>query len=135
MFLEQIVSQTYMDVKQRKQELPLAEMMLRAAAQPPPRDLLAALRPGGTEERNSLRPNSSPISRNTSQIRLIAEVKRASPSKGLLVPHLDPVKLASGFAQRFYYRRVPGLRGASLGRRCNSTHLRNSQGQTTATPA
>jgi indole-3-glycerol phosphate synthase/phosphoribosylanthranilate isomerase len=98
MFLEQIVAQTHMDVKQRKQEIPLTEMMLRAAAQPPPRDLLEALRPGGTEERNSLRPYGSPISRNTSQIRLIAEVKRASPSKGLLAPHLDPVKLARTYA-------------------------------------
>jgi indole-3-glycerol phosphate synthase/phosphoribosylanthranilate isomerase len=98
MFLEQIVAQTHMDVKQRKQELPLTEMMLRAVAQPPPRDLLEALRPEGTEERNSLRPYGSPISRNTSQIRLIAEVKRASPSKGLLAPHFDPVKLARTYA-------------------------------------
>jgi indole-3-glycerol phosphate synthase/phosphoribosylanthranilate isomerase/anthranilate synthase/indole-3-glycerol phosphate synthase/phosphoribosylanthranilate isomerase len=98
MFLEQIVAQTHMDVKQRKQELPLTEMMLRAVTQPPPRDLLEALRPGGTEERNLLRPNGSPISRNTSQIRLIAEVKRASPSKGLLAPQFDPVKLARTYA-------------------------------------
>src|SRR5438270_10360839 len=78
MFLDQIVTQTRLDLEQRKQERPLEEMMRLAIAQPPPRDLLEAIRPG----------------RSKSQVRLIGEVKRASPSKGLLAPHLDPVALA-----------------------------------------
>ena len=90
MFLEQIVSQTLMDLEQRKQELPLAEMMLSAVAQPPPRDLLEALRPSHSPGDHM----GSPLQWTKSQIRLIAEVKRASPSKGLLAPHLDPVELA-----------------------------------------
>src|SRR3989440_6196696 len=81
MFLDRIVAQTRLDLEQRKQERPLEEMMRLAIAQTPPRDLLEAIRPG----------------RSKSQVRLIAEVKRASPSKGLLAPHLDPVELARSY--------------------------------------
>ncbi|MGB8344705.1 MAG: indole-3-glycerol phosphate synthase TrpC [Ktedonobacteraceae bacterium] len=76
MFLDRIVTQTRLDLEQRKTEVPLAEMTRRASAQPAPRDLFAFIKPGDTS------------------IRLIAEVKRASPSKGLLAPGLDPVALA-----------------------------------------
>src|SRR5437667_1588091 len=75
MFLDRIVTQTRIDLEQRKRECTLEEMQPRAAAQPPPRDLLAALEP-------------------RSQVHMIAEVKRASPSKGMLAPHLDPVETA-----------------------------------------
>src|SRR2546423_8720847 len=78
MFLDHIVAQTRLDLEQRKQERPLEELMRLAKAQPLPRDLLEAIRPG----------------RSKSQVHLIAEVKRASPSKGMLAPHLDPVELA-----------------------------------------
>src|SRR3989440_1586896 len=81
MFLDQILTQTRLDLEQRKQERPLEEMMRLAIAQPPPRDLLETIRPG----------------RSKSKVRLIAEVKRASPSKGLLAPHLDPVELARSY--------------------------------------
>src|SRR5712692_3633712 len=75
MFLDRIVTQTQADLEQRKQELPLEEVKRLAAAQPPPRDLFAALR-------------------SQSTVHLIAEVKRASPSQGMLAPQLDPVELA-----------------------------------------
>ncbi len=77
MFLERIVSTTRTDLEQRKRERPLDEVQRLALAQPAPHDLLEALRPG---------PKA--------KVRLIAEVKRASPSKGLLAPRLDPVELA-----------------------------------------
>src|SRR2546423_4255022 len=77
MFLDRIVAQTRIDLEQRKRERSLEEMMRLAVAQPPPRDLLETIPQGGS-----------------TQVRLIAEVKRASPSKGLLAPHLDPVALA-----------------------------------------
>src|SRR6266550_8617073 len=81
MFLDRIVAQTRLDLEQRKQERSLEEMMRLAIAQPLPRDLLEAIRPR----------------RSKSQVRLIAEVKLASPSKGLLAPHLDPVELARSY--------------------------------------
>src|ERR1051326_274824 len=81
MFLDRIVAQTRLDLEQRKLECPLEEMKRLAMAQPPARDLLEAIRPGGSKP----------------QVRLIAEVKRASPSKGLLAPHLDPVALAGSY--------------------------------------
>src|SRR5260221_11880619 len=80
MFLERIVSTTRADLKKRERELPLEEGRRIALAQPAPRDLLEALRHG-----------------TKANVRLIAEVKRASPSKGLLAPQLDPVELARSY--------------------------------------
>lgn len=76
MFLDRIVTQTRLDLEERKQAAPLAEIMQRAASQTQPRDLGTFIKP------------RDPF------IQLIAEVKRASPSKGLLAPDLDPVALA-----------------------------------------
>jgi len=75
MFLDRIVAQTRADLVQRKRDYPLAEIQRLAESQPPPRDMLAAFAP-------------------RSRVNLIAEVKRASPSKGMLAPHLNPVELA-----------------------------------------
>lgn len=75
MFLERIVNQTRADLVIRKQEQPIEDLMRRAMEQPQPRDLLEALA-------------------SSDRVRLIAEVKRASPSKGLLAPDLDPVATA-----------------------------------------
>ncbi len=78
MFLNRIVTQTRADLEQRKRELPLEAVQRLATAQPRPRNLLAALQ-------------------HEQKISLIAEVKRASPSRGLLAPHLNPVKLARSY--------------------------------------
>lgn len=75
MFLDRIVAHTKADLEQRKGELPLEEVQRLAAARPAPLDLLQALQ-------------------GRSGVRLIAEVKRASPSKGLLAPDINPVELA-----------------------------------------
>ena len=78
MFLDRIVTQTRADLVQRKIDYPLAELQRLAAEQALPRDLLAAFTP-------------------RSRIHLIAEVKRASPSKGMLAPNLKPVELAQTY--------------------------------------
>jgi indole-3-glycerol phosphate synthase len=67
---------------------------LRRAAEssPPPRDFLAAV---------TRRRNSHPIAGEGSGegLALIAELKRASPSKGILAPHLDLLEVADLYAQ------------------------------------
>jgi len=61
---------------------------LRSAAEtsPAPRDFLASLTPG-------------PSPRRERGVKLIAELKRASPSKGILAPHLDLFQVADIYAQ------------------------------------
>ncbi len=63
----------------RMRDLPLETLRVRAAAAPPVRDFIAALR-------------SAP------DVALIAEVKQASPSKGVLRPDFDPIQLAATYA-------------------------------------
>jgi indole-3-glycerol phosphate synthase/phosphoribosylanthranilate isomerase len=79
MFLDKIVHQTRLDLVQRKQELPMDDIQRLALEQPRPRDGLAAFEP-------------------RDQVHLIAEVKRASPSKGMLAPDMDPVATACLYA-------------------------------------
>ncbi len=75
MFLDQIVSQTRIDLAQHKIDLPLDNLQRLALEQPRPRDVLKALEP-------------------RDRVHLIAEVKRASPSKGMLAPDINPVATA-----------------------------------------
>lgn len=78
MFLDHIVAKKLDELEQRQKIIPLSELKLAIKKRPLPLDLAAALR--------------------GDSLRLIAEVKRASPSVGVLCPNLDPVKLASTYA-------------------------------------
>jgi indole-3-glycerol phosphate synthase len=75
--LDEIFAHKRTEIAGQKAALPLAEMSSLAAAAPPPRDFIASLR--------QARPRPA----------LIAEIKRGSPSRGLLVADFDPLKLAA----------------------------------------
>jgi indole-3-glycerol phosphate synthase len=76
--LDEIIAGVREDVETRQQQVPLAEVKRLAAAAPPPRDAHAALRRPG--------------------VAVIAEVKRASPSRGQLADIPDPADLATEYA-------------------------------------
>ena len=73
--LDEIVAASQAALEATKRARPLAEVEALARRQRAPRDFLGALRVGGKP-------------------RLIAEAKKASPSKGLLVPEYDAASLA-----------------------------------------
>jgi indole-3-glycerol phosphate synthase len=77
--LERIVADKRDEVAARKRATPRRELERRCERLEPPRDLEAALRPAG-----------APVA-------LIAEVKKASPSRGVLAADLDPVALAETY--------------------------------------
>lgn len=79
MFLDKIVAEKLDELEQRQKTVPLSELEAAVREKPPPLGLAEALEGDG--------------------ISLIAEVKRASPSKGVLRPELDPVKLAGTYVQ------------------------------------
>ncbi len=78
--LEKIVWQKEVEVAQMRERLPLADLQRQVLSAPPARDFVAALRQSST----------TPA--------LIAEVKRASPSKGVLRQDFDPVAIAQSYA-------------------------------------
>ena len=80
--LDEIVAWNRGEVARRRARLPLPEMRRLAAQPAPPRAFAEAL-----------------LSRKTAaqSPRLIAEIKRASPSKGPLRPDLDPAALAGAY--------------------------------------
>lgn len=77
--LDRILDRKVQELALQRDRLPAAEMRARAEEAPfAPRDMLAALR--------------------SEQVSLIAEVKRASPSKGLLARDFAPVLTAATYA-------------------------------------
>ena len=78
MILEEIVATKHQELVRSQAELPLPELEKRILQQAPALDFGRALRGEG--------------------VCVIAEVKKASPSKGLLCPNFDPVGLAKTYA-------------------------------------
>jgi indole-3-glycerol phosphate synthase len=79
MFLDKIVAQKLAELEEVQKNVPLSELKAAAREKAPPLDFAAALK--------------------GKNIRLIAEVKRASPSRGALKPDLDAVSLAETYAR------------------------------------
>ena len=77
--LDKIVAQKREEVEQRKKAVAIACLQERIARQKPSLDFALALK--------------------GDHIRLIAEVKRASPSRGMLKPNFDAVGLAQTYAE------------------------------------
>ena len=79
--LEKIVWHKEKEVAQMRERLPLADLQREVLTAPPTKDFIAALRQGPT----------APA--------LIAEVKKASPSKGVIREDFDPVAIAQTYAR------------------------------------
>ena len=79
MILDDIVADKRKELVQARLETPLRELEVRISQRNPPLDFAGALRGDG--------------------VSIIAEVKKASPSKGLLCPDFDPVALARAYAE------------------------------------
>lgn len=79
--LEEIVWNKEIEVDKLRERVPLLELRKKIATTPPPKDFLAAIRDGKTK------PS------------LIAEVKKASPSKGIIREDFDPVAIARAYEE------------------------------------
>ncbi len=78
--LEEIVWHKEVEVERWREKLPLLELQHQLKEAAPTRDFVAALRSAST------------------QPALIAEVKKASPSKGVICENFDPVAIAQSYA-------------------------------------
>ena len=78
MILDQIVADNRLELETRKGSLPLEELRRVALERPPPLDFASALR--------------------GNHVKLIAEVKKASPSRGIIRPDFKPVEIAQTYA-------------------------------------
>jgi indole-3-glycerol phosphate synthase len=80
--LDEIVARKRVDVAVRRAAVPRDALAPRAATLPPPRSLAAALTPRGRGE-----------------VRILAELKRASPVRGVLAAGFDPVARAPEYVR------------------------------------
>ncbi|MFW6102608.1 MAG: indole-3-glycerol phosphate synthase TrpC [Chloroflexota bacterium] len=77
--LDKIIAQKRQEIEQRKKEATINYLQQRIVQQKPTLDLASALK--------------------GDHIRLIAEVKQASPSRGMLISNLNPIELAQTYAE------------------------------------
>lgn len=79
--LEKILATKRSEVAEARTDVPLAEMRARAAAASPPRDFVGALRAKHAAGKPAV----------------IAEIKKASPSKGVIRPDFRPAEIAASY--------------------------------------
>jgi len=77
--LDKIVTEKRQEVEQKRRSLPVSALKEQISRRKPPLDFASALR--------------------GDSLRLIAEVKKASPSRGVLRPDFNPVELAKTYAR------------------------------------
>ncbi len=85
--LDEILQRTRADVLDRRARVPLTDLKRRCRDCPPPRDMRGALRRAAGGD-----------GRRAGPIRVVAEVKKASPSRGLIRPDFSPGDLARSYA-------------------------------------
>tara|TARA_R110001592_G_scaffold42588_11_gene138268 strand:- start:181 stop:975 length:795 start_codon:yes stop_codon:yes gene_type:complete len=79
--LQNIIARKHEEVAERKALIPLAELQLTAASADAPRGFAAAIKRAAAARRPAV----------------IAEIKKASPSKGVLREHFVPAEIAASF--------------------------------------
>lgn len=77
--LAELTAQRREDARRAEAKESFSALLDRARMAPPPRDFAAALRTPG-------------------RVRIVAELKKASPSAGIIRPDFDPVSIARGYA-------------------------------------
>jgi indole-3-glycerol phosphate synthase len=81
--LQRIIAVKAREVAAAKTQRPLSAMRIAAAAMPDPRDFVGALR----------------AKADAGQAAVIAEIKKASPSRGVLRENFDPAAIAASYAR------------------------------------
>ncbi len=86
--LDDILRRTRVGILERRAQVPLSQLEARCRECPPTRDFVGAVR-------REIGVNR----RRTGAMRVIAELKKTSPSKGVIRPDFAPVELARAYAR------------------------------------
>lgn len=96
MWLERILKYKREELGHLKRRVTLADLRRKAADAEPARDSLAAVTPAGGLSEPFENPPTGPTEVS---LKIIAEIKKASPSAGVILPKYDPVGIAMQFEE------------------------------------